>query len=201
MSRPVITAIGLDDLLRDGQEIRLPTDALLTPSASDWLKECDVPVTWEERVTSIGRLAAVMDPSQQELRLMRRMLDRQGVLAEVLEPAGGRSGLPAAVRRLCGMVHRREVAKGVVFVEDGAMPVCLANKHHGIRAAMGLDVPAVEEAARTLGVNVLVLEYPALTTYQMKQIIDRLLAGPASPPAEMSATIEAIEQGGGHADG
>jgi len=43
------------------------------------------------------------------------------------------------------------------------------------------------------------LEYTTLTPYQMKQMIDRLLAGPTSSP-ETLAGIEAIEQGGGRAD-
>ena len=103
--------------------------------------------------------------------------------------------MPAALRQLCERVAKGEVAKGVVFVEDGAMPVCLANKHRGIRAVLGLDVPTVEDAARVLGVNVLVLEYPTLTTYQMKQMIDLLKVGASSPMAEMIAAIEAIEQG------
>jgi ribose 5-phosphate isomerase RpiB len=194
MSRPVITAIWLDDLVREGVEIRMPTDALLTPAATDWIKDHDVPITWDEPKRASGALAVIMDPSDQELRLMRRILDRQGGLVDVIEP-DGRKGVPAALRQLCDRVASGEVAKGVVFVEDGAMPVCLANKHHGIRAALGLDVPTVEDAARVLGINVLVLEYPTLTTYQMKQMIDRLKAGASSPSVEMVAIIEAIEQG------
>jgi len=65
---------------------------------------------------------------------------------------------------------------------------------------LGVNIPMTEEACRSLGINVLVLEYPTLTPYQMKQMIDRLLAGSASPPAETLAEIEAVEQGGGRAD-
>lgn len=201
MSRQVITAILLEDLLREGSEIRLPEGALITPAARDWIKEHPVPITWEpDRTSGKGKLAAVMDPSLHELRMIRTILDRQGVLADVIEPAGGRSGLPAAVRRLCGRVVRHEVARGVVFVMDGCMPVCIANKHVNIRAALGVSVPVVEEACRSLGINVLVLEYATLTTYQMKQMIERFMAGPTSPPPETSATLSAIELGGGRAD-
>ncbi|HPD30668.1 MAG TPA: RpiB/LacA/LacB family sugar-phosphate isomerase [Phycisphaerae bacterium] len=200
MSRPVVTAILLEDLRREGKEIRLPEGALVTPAARDWLKEHSLPVTWEKAPAGApGRLAVVMDPSLSELRMMRAMLDRGGQLAEVIEPAGGRSGMLAATRRLCGKIARGEVAKGVVFAADGPVPVCVANKHNGVRAALGVNIPMTEEACRSLGINVLVLEYPTLTPYQMKQMIDRLLAG-ASPPAEMLAEIEAVEQGGGRAD-
>lgn len=201
MSRPVVTAIMLDDLRREGREICLPEGALVTPAARDWLKEHPLPVTWEKAPAGgQGRLAVVMDPSLAELRLMRTMLDRGGRLAEVIEPVGGRSGILAATRRLCGRIARREAAKGVVFAADGPVPVCVANKHNGVRAALGVNIPMVEEACRSLGINVLVLEYPTLTPYQMKQMIDRLLAGPTSPPAETLANIENIEQGDGRAD-
>ncbi len=201
MSRPVVTAILLEDLRREGKEIRLPEGALVTPAARDWLKEHPLPVTWEKSPAGApGKLAVVMDPSLSELRMMRAMLDRGGRLAEVIEPAGGRSGVLAATRRLCGKIARGEVAKGVVFAADGPVPVCVANKHNGVRAALGVNIPMTEEACRSLGINVLVLEYPTLTPYQMKQMIDRLLAGSASPPAETLAEIEAVEQGGGRAD-
>ncbi len=202
MGRPVVTAIMLEDLRREGAEIRLRADALVTPAARDWLKEHPAPVTWEKPDRSSGGrdLAVVMDPGLPELRSMRTMLDRAGGVVEVIEPVGGRSGIVAATRRLCGKVARREVARGVVFAQDGASAVCIANKHNGIRAALGVNIPTVEEACRELGINVLVIEYPSQTTYQTKQMIERLMEAPTSPPPETAAAIEAIEQGGGRAD-
>lgn len=201
MSRPVVTAILLEDLRREGKEIRLPEGALMTPAARDWLKEHALPVTWEKAGGGEGGgLAVVMDSSLPELRMMRSMLDRGGRLIEVIEPAGGPGGVVAATQRLCGRIARREVARGVVFAADGPVPVCVANKHNGVRAALGVNIPTVEEACRSLGINVLVLEYPTLTPYQMKQMIERLLSGPGKPPQETAAAIEAIEQGAGRAD-
>lgn len=201
MSRPVITALMLDDLRREGKEIRLAKDALITPAARDWLRSYKMPVTWEDGGQAGPRsLAAVMDASLPELRAVRNMLDRDGGLVEVIEPVGGCSGIAAATRRLCGRVFRREVAKGVVFAQDGCVPVCVANKHNGIRAALGTSVPAVEEACRQLGVNVLVIEYAGQSTFQVRQMIERLLRGATAPQPELSASIEAIEAGGGRAD-
>lgn len=191
----------LDDLRREGREIRLAKDALITPAARDWLKACKMPVTWEDGAKAGPRsLAVVMDASLAELLAVRSMLDRDGGLVEVIEPAGGRSGIAAATRRLCGKVFRREVAKGVVFAQDGCVPVCVANKHNGVRAALGTSIPAVEEACRQLGVNVLVIEYTGQSTFQVRQMIDRLLKGATAPQPELSASIEAIEAGGGRAD-
>ena len=200
MSRPVVTAILLEDLRRTGQEIRLPTGALITPAARDWMKEHPVPITWEETKDGTGSLAAVMDTSLAELRSVRTMLDRRGGLADVIEPKNGRAGMAAATRRLCGQIARKEATRGVVIAQDAALPVVIANKHVGVRAALGTDIPTVEQACRELGINVLVIEYPTKTVFQMRQMIDRMMAGATSPHAEIAATIENIEQGGGRAD-
>jgi hypothetical protein len=145
-------------------------------------------------------MAVVMDTSLPELRFMRTMLERGGQLGDIVEPAGGRSGMAAATRKLCGKIVRAEAGKGVVFAEDAAVPVCIANKHVGIRAVHGVTIAGIEEACRSLGINLLVLEYARLTTYQMRQMIDRLMSGATSPPPETLATIANIEQGGGRAD-
>ncbi|MBP7935060.1 MAG: RpiB/LacA/LacB family sugar-phosphate isomerase [Phycisphaerae bacterium] len=200
MRRPVVTATMLTDLLKEGKAITLQRESLLTPAARDWLKDHPVPVTWTERPDEKHRLGVVMEPKLPEMRTVRTMLDRAGGLSEIIEPAAGRGGLSAATRRLCAMVSRQQVAKGVVLAQDGAVPVCVANKHTGIRAALGVNVPMVEEACRELGINVLVLEYPAQTPYQMRQMIERFLAGPTTAQAEIDAIISDLEQGGGRAD-
>jgi hypothetical protein len=191
----------LQELLKSGVEIRLTKGALVTPAAKDWLKEHKVPVTWEETGSAKGgMLAAVLDASLPELRSVRSMLDRRGVLAEVIEPAGGRQGIVAATRKLCGKIARREVLKGVVFAPDAAGPVMVANKHNTVRAAYGGDLPMVEEACRSLGINVLVIEYPRQSSYMMTQMVDRLLKGPTCALPEIGAAINVIESGGGRAD-
>lgn len=201
MSRPVITALMLHDLFRRGAEIVLQKHALVTPAARDWLKEHAVPITWLDGPAQGGRsLAVVMDPKLPEMRAVRTMLDRDGGLAEVIEPVIGKGAMAAATRRLCGIISRKEAAKGVVFAQDGAVPVCVANKHQHIRAALGMNVPMVEEACRELGINVLVIEYPGQTPYQMKQMIRRLVAGPTAAQVEIASAIANIEQGGGRAD-
>jgi len=201
MSRPVVTAKMLDDLLRSGTPIVLAKGALVTPAARDWLKGHAVPVTWQEPPAGTGRsLAVVMDPKLPELRLMRTLLDRSGGLVEVIEPASGAGAIAAATRRLCSRVRRGEVVKGVVFAADGAVPVCIANKCAGIRAALGACVPMVEEAVRELAINVLVIEYPHLTPYLMRQMVERFAAGPTMARPEVAAMISELEQGAGRAD-
>jgi len=190
----------LEDSLRSGAEIRLQKGSLVTPAARDWLKEHAVPVTWDEPVETQPALAVVMDPSLPEMRAIRTMLDHNGGLLEVIEPTGGLAGVVEATQRLCDMIGRGTVTKGVMFVQDAAVPVCVANKYKGVRAALGISVPMVEEACRSLGINVLVIEYMTQTTYQMKQMVARLVAGAESARPEAASAITAIEQGDERAD-
>jgi len=202
MSRPVVTAMLLDDLLRVGADIVLQKGSLITPAARDWFKEHTVPVTWlEPTENKSSSLAVVMDPTLPEMRTMRLLLERIAGAVEVIEPPPGRDGAATATRQLCGMIHRQEAAKGVVFVQDGAVPACVANKHAGVRAALGTNMVMVEEACRELGINVLVIEYPTQTPFQMKEMVARLMASSSAARKEVAAMIESIEQGDGRADG
>jgi ribose 5-phosphate isomerase RpiB len=116
------------------------------------------------------------------------------VLADVIEPVGGRGGIISATRRMCGKIARREVLKGVVFAPDAAVPLLIANKHNGVRAGYGSDLPMVEEACRPLGLNVLVIEYPRQSSYLMAQMIARLLRPDMCP--RKSGHDQRIESGG-----
>jgi len=202
MSRPVVTAIMLDDLIRLGEEIVLQKGSLVTPAARDWIKDHTVPVTWQEPSASkSSSLAVVMNAMLPEMRMMQRLLTRVADSIEIIEPNPGRDGTASATRQLCDMIRRQEVARGVVFAQEGTIPVCIANKYAGIRAALGTNTTAVEEACRELGINVLVIEYPSQTPYQMKEMIARLMAAPAAARKEVAAMIADVEQGVSCADG
>jgi len=197
VGRSVITAGMLEDLRRSGVEIRLCKEALITPAARDWLRDHRLPVTWTDGDRGVAGnrcLAVVMDIALPEMRAVRAVLERSGALAEVIEPVGGRNGVLAATRELCERIACGAVAKGAVFTPDVAIPVCIANKHPGVRAALGTSVAAVEDACRELAANLLVIEQQRATTWQIRQMIDRLLNAPSLPRSEIAAVIEAVEK-------
>ena len=183
MSRPVVTALLLNELRRNGDPIRLPRNALITPAARDWFRDNAVPVEWEDGEQRKCTLAAVLDPALPEMRAIRAMLERLNGPVEIIAPAaGGLAPLAAAVRRLCGKINRREVSKGAVFAGDASVALVVANKHDGIRAALGASLTGVEEACRELGINVLVVDTHGHAMFQTRQMMERLLAGPTSAP-------------------
>ena len=94
MSRTVVTANLLEEQRRQGREIVVPRDALLTPAARDWIREHAHPVTWTDGRSSQGggggetaaSLGVAGDLSQPALRSLRIELERiAGNLEEVPE--------------------------------------------------------------------------------------------------------------------
>lgn len=202
MSRPVVTAIHLEEQSRAGAPICVPRNALITPAARDWFKDHGRPIVWEDAPEPDGRtLAAVLDPGQPSMRAVRSLLERLFGTVEVIAPASpGVGPLASAIRRLCGKIRRREVARGVVLTLDMGVALTVANKHDGIRAVLGTGLAAVEEAGRELGANVLVIDTRVQATFLIRQMVERLMNGPSSPPPEMLAMLESIERSDGRED-
>lgn len=195
MKRDVVTAQMLQDLRRTGRPIVLSRDALLTPAARDWLRENAARVEWQDRITDAGggrsgKLQAVIDLASPAQRSLLASLERSFGTIETIDPSEKAGGLIPAVRRLCGAILSRQSGRGLVLADDGALPVCVANKFARIRAALGTGPAAVEQAVRQFGINVLVIEPSKQTIHQIRQMVDRFVALKPSDAAEK--TIEAI---------
>lgn len=194
MSRSVVTAQMLQDLQRSRAPIELPRDALITPAARDWLRDHAMPVTWQDAKPAAnvggGRVPIVIDLKVPMLRSLLITLERSLGSAETIDPSEKSGGVIAAVRKLCGGVAAGQFSRGIVFADDGNLPVCVANKCRGIRAAMGMCVPSVEQAVRQFAANVLVIEPGHQTMHQIRQMVQRFVSLRASDSAR--AALEAI---------
>jgi hypothetical protein len=77
-------------------------------------------------------------------------------------------------------VARGDCCGGVVFCEDPGLVCCVANKVPGLRAAAVGTVAQATRATRTLGVNLLAVEMPGRTYFEVRQIL-RTLSQPVCP--------------------
>lgn len=195
MNRSVITANALEDWRREGREIRIPRDALLTPSARDWIRHAACPIAWlDVRADGDGATLGVAGGlSLPSLRCLHTELERTAGDVRVFETEGNRRKLIRALGRMCSAIQRGELTRGLVLVEDGAVSACVANKYRGIRACMGTGVIATDAAIRELGVNVLIIEYPQRTFHEMRQMIRRLVSGPGRTDKAVSQAIATAE--------
>jgi Ribose/Galactose Isomerase len=92
-------------------------------------------------------------------------------------------------------VARGECAGGVVFCDDPALVCCVANKLPGLRAAAVTSVAQAARATLTLGANLLAVEAPGRTYFELRQMLRLLSAAPACPNGP-AATLRELD---GHA--
>lgn len=199
MKRTVVTAQMLGEMKRLGKSIQLPKDALLTPSARDWLRENRLPIDWQDApaagIAGAGKFQAVIDLTVPMQRSLLITLERIVGTAETIDPSDKAGGIAKAVQTLCGAIASGKSNRGVIFADDSSLPACLANKVKGIRAATGTSVQSVEQAVRQFAINVLVIEPSRQTVHQIRQMVERLVTIKPGPAAEANLNAIATMEG------
>jgi hypothetical protein len=97
-------------------------------------------------------------------------------------------------KALAECVARGDCCGGVVFCEDPGLICCVANKVPGLRAAAVVTIAQAARATRTFGVNLLAVEMPGRTFFEVRQIV-RSLCQPACPEG-VACTLRGLD---GHA--
>ena len=196
----VVTADGLRQSLNGHRAIALPARAILTPLAEDYLRSNGVAVSHEAPAAKPATAPARWGYAQQRpLPLIGsavQSLRREGVDLQELTSPG--EGLPCRwAEAVAKCVAEGHCSGGVVFCEDPGLICCVANKLAGLRAAAVLTVGQASRATLTLGANLLVVEMPGRTFFEVRQILRTLCNGraPACPPG-VACTLEGLD---GHA--
>ncbi len=96
-------------------------------------------------------------------------------------PAVGDGLLCRWAKAVAECVARGECAGGVVFCDDPALVCCVANKLPGLRAAAVATVAQAARATLTLGANLLAVEAPGRTYFELRQMVRLLCAGSVCP--------------------
>ena len=110
-------------------------------------------------------------------------------------PGAGDGLLCRWAKAVAECVARGEYAGGVVFCDDPALVCCVANKLPGLRAAAVTTVAQAARATLTLGVNLLAVEAPGRTYFELRQMVRLLCTAPACPDGP-AATLRELD---GHA--
>jgi hypothetical protein len=97
-------------------------------------------------------------------------------------------------KTLADCVAHGDCCGGVVFCENPGLICCVANKVPGLRAAAVATVAQAARAARTLGANLLAVEMPGRTFFEVRQILKNLCR-PACPDG-VACTLRGLD---GHA--
>lgn len=189
-----------DDLRRHWQgqkELILPTRTILTPLAVDDLKSKGIKVQRQDTKADAKAAAAswrwTQDKPDAIVAAALASLAREKIAPAAWSLPTGKPWLQALLEGL-----KKSTAGGsLVFCGDPALVACLANKLAGVRAANVNNVAAAGQALKSLGANVLAIESPGRTFFELRQMIKAAWGTvPACPPEVTAALKEAL----GHAD-
>lgn len=196
----VVTATALERRLNGHHELVLPARAILTPAAADHLRERGVRVSRQASGAASAAPAVAWGYSQDRpyplVSSAVQSLGREGLSWKDLTLAGGESPCRWA-RAVAECVARGDCQGGVVFCQDPGLVCCVANKVAGLRAVTTNTISAAARATLTLGANLLIVEMPGRTFFEVRQIM-RIVCQPGPPacPPGVACTLTELD---GHA--
>jgi hypothetical protein len=192
--------LAFDDVRRrvNGQgELILSPSTIVTPLAADQLREQGVRIVREATTplaVSRSTWGIAQDRSHPLIDSAVRSLEREGV---ALRPLPACDGLECRWAQAIGdCVRRGECCGGVIFCGDPGLVCCVANKSTGVRAVAVTTVSQAARATLTLGANVLVVEMPGRTFFEIRQILRTLCTTATTCPPDVAATLQELD---GHA--
>ncbi len=155
-------------------------DAVVTPAVHDELRRRGVALVRSApaRRAAGGELRLVLVASGKGFELAPWIdgLRREGVTVE----HQAIDCLIAATDRLAAEVTKPGTL-GVLLTPHWAAGLCLANRRPGVRAVVGLDLPAAAAATAAVGANLLVIDPDAGAMYQGKQMLAEFCRGGVRP--------------------
>jgi ribose 5-phosphate isomerase RpiB len=199
--RRVLTADDLRRNLNGHRELLVPPGTIITPMARDQIKDLGLRIV-HVNVQSINEIGTVRQrwgyteeqPSPLVAAVMRS-LEREGLQFQSL--AAEREKSPGRwARAVAECIARGECAGGVVFCQDPAVACCAANKCAGLRAVAIYSVPQAARAISVLAPNLMAVEMPGRTSFEIRQILRQTACGSVRCPEETACVLQELD---GHA--
>jgi hypothetical protein len=193
----VVAAEDLRRSLNGHRELLVSPQTVITPLALEQLRERGVQVSRRPANTTASAAPArplwgyAQDRPHPMVATAVQSLQREGVAWKELAPAEcGPDCLWAKALAEC--VARGECRGGVVFCQDPGLVCCVANKVAGLRAVPVTTVAQAGRAVLTLGPNLVAVEMPGRTFFEIRQILRLLCTATESacPPGVACALQE-----------
>lgn len=176
------TVLALNDLQRLGPNLReliVVDKVVLTPCARDEIKRLGVSLVRRDakKETSIGYGADGLYPQVATVVLA---LGREGFTLKALQMQQGIGSM--MLGKTAGeMVARGEMKSAVLFCKEPEAAACAANKLVGIRAAAVNNMMQAKRASAALGANLMVVEMPGRTYFEIRQVIHLMMNAKGCP--------------------
>jgi ribose 5-phosphate isomerase RpiB len=112
-------------------------------------------------------------------------------------PVGGDQAACRWARAVAEGIAGGECRGGILFCQDPGLVCCVANKVPGLRAVAIVSVAQATKATLTLGANLVAVEMPGRTFFEVRQILRTVCAvGAPACPAGAAGTLQELD---GHA--
>jgi ribose 5-phosphate isomerase RpiB len=196
----VLSALDLRSALNGHRELVLPERAVITPSAAEELRARGVRITRQPAPARESNRQAAWGYAQDRpyplVQSLTRALEREGTQLRELVGRGS-ADLGSWARQVATCIARGDCGAGLVFCQEAELVSCVANKVAGLRAASVSTTTQAARAAASLGANLVVIEMPGRTFFEIRQIIRRLCAaGLPACPAPAASILQELD---GHA--
>jgi hypothetical protein len=190
----VLAAVDLQRNLNGHRAVVLGPQTVITPLAGEELRAGGIEVRREAPAARPSAWGYGQDRPHPLVESAVQALEREGVVLRGWPEA---QALPCRwAKALAECVARGECAGGVLFCADPGLVCCVANKVPGLRAVPVVTVGQAARATLTLAANLLAVEMPGRTFFEVRQILRTLIATAAPCPAGVTCTLKELD---GHA--
>ena len=194
--RRVLSATDLRHHLNGHRELLLGADTVVTPLAHEELRNHGIHVVRQApaATSTTATWGHGQDRPYPLVQSAVQALAREGLAVRQWPQA---EDLPCRwARAVAECLARGECAGGVLFCADPGLACCVANKVAGLRAVAVTSVAQAARATLALAANLLVVEMPGRTFFEIRQILRTLLTSTMSCPAGVACTLRELD---GHA--
>lgn len=184
VSARVVSLAAVEDRMEGVRRLVVPPGAVVTPSVRDELRRRNIALVRDRSATSTGGGARVL------IMVLGSRFDpaplKSALAGEGLEVRIDRADcLVAATDAVARELDRPDCVALVASVYP-AVAVCLANRHAGVRAVLGIDPGRLAGDAASAGANVLVLDPRSSGPFQLRQMALQFCRGaPFACPEEL----------------
>ncbi|HXG10820.1 MAG TPA: RpiB/LacA/LacB family sugar-phosphate isomerase [Gemmataceae bacterium] len=194
----VLTADDLRGRLNGQRELVLAPRTIVTPLAAEQLRANGVRIT-RQPIAEPAVPSAVWGYAQERphplVASAVQSLERDGLRLKELRVENETDGCRWA-KAVAECVARGVCAGGVVFCQDPGLVCCVANKLAGLRAVAVITAAQAARAMRTLGANLVAVEMPGRTFFELRQILRTLGTTATACPPGVACILRELD---GHA--
>lgn len=197
--RKVLSAEDVRTQVNGHREIVVSRVTIVTPLAVDDLRARGVRLIRgdgpkaESREPKAAGWGFAQDRPNATVQSAMQAAAREGMIFKELN-ASGEPCSPSWAKALAECVSRGECHGGVVFCHDPGLVCCVGNKLPGLRAANVSGVAQTAKAVLTLGVNLVAVEMPGRTFFELRQILRTLCTASGGCPQALASTLQELER-------